>query len=76
MFPTSTTTLSRRSWPSSTDDVPMGSTGGPVASSVSAEDTSFVHRTAAMMDLHWCRSSDIEPRRRPPELAEHLRLHG
>jgi len=27
-------------------------------------------------DRHWRRSSDMEPRRRPSELAEHPRLHG
>ena len=46
-FPSSTATLSRRPWPSSVVDVPMGIAGRPVASSVSAEVTPIVHRAAA-----------------------------
>ena len=49
MLPTSTTSLDRRPRPSAIVDVPMGSAGGPVASSVSSEDTSFVHRTAVIV---------------------------
>ena len=49
MLPTSTATLDRRPRPSAIVDVPMGSAGGPVALSVSSEDTSFVHRTAVIV---------------------------
>jgi len=48
-FPTSTATLSQRPRPSSVVDVSMGSDGKPVASSLSAEDTSFVHRTVVVV---------------------------
>ena len=41
--------LDRRPRPSAIVDVPMGSAGGPVAPSVSSEDTSFVHRTAVIV---------------------------
>ena len=49
MLPTSTASLDRRPRPSSIVDVPMGSAGGPVAPSVSSEDTSFVHQTAVIV---------------------------
>ncbi|EJK52435.1 hypothetical protein THAOC_28283, partial [Thalassiosira oceanica] len=39
MLPTSTATLDRRPRPSAIADEPMGSAGGPVASSVSSEDS-------------------------------------
>ena len=52
MLPTMITTHSQRPLSSSVVDVPMGSVGGPVASSVTAEDTSFVpfvHRTGSSL---------------------------
>ncbi|EJK71125.1 hypothetical protein THAOC_07466 [Thalassiosira oceanica] len=76
MLPTSTASLDPRSRPSAIVDVPMGSAGGPVVPSVSSEDTSFVHRTTVIVGSSLARSSDLEPCRRPSELAEHPRLHG
>ena len=52
MLPTSNTTHSQRPRHSSVVDVPMGSADGPVASSATAEDTSFVpfvHRTGSSL---------------------------
>ncbi|EJK67010.1 hypothetical protein THAOC_12008 [Thalassiosira oceanica] len=49
MLPTSTASLDQRPQPSAIVNVPMGSANGPVAPSVSSEDTSFIHRIAVIV---------------------------
>ena len=73
MLPTSTTTRSRRPRPSSVVDVLWE---GPVGSSrrLYRPGTPRSSHSSIEPDRHWCRSSDVEPRRRPSELAEPPRL--
>ena len=75
-FPTSTATLSRRPWPSSI--APSRRLYRP--RSVDVHEPSSIEPSSiepsSSYDRHWCRSSGVEPRRRPSELAEHPRLLG